>query len=309
VTGHDDYLLDPKAPPDPEVEALERALRPLAWDGAPLRGGVPPAGAPRWRRIAPWLLAAALLAVTLVQVFAPRGAALHPEAPPRDFVAKGEDLRITLGDLAEITLRPGGELRFVHWRADQALFDLRQGSLEARVLPPPKVAPRFFVMDTPVGRLVDEGCRYELVVQAEKRAHVRVTEGAVTFAAGERTVFVPAGAGSIVTATAVATPMFVETDTLLRKAVREFDDARERKADLETRGITLKQVLAAARRPRDSLVLWHVLRDPEPAFRQAAEDHLRDLVGDPDGGKTQRETFDPEEWLAFLRLGAWQGGG
>ena len=75
------------------------------------------------------------------------------------------------------------------------------------------------------------------------------------------------------------------------------------------RSMTVKQVLAAARVPRDSLVLWHMLRDPEPAFREPVEKHLIDLVGgSPDGGKVKDQTFDPEEWLPYLRLNAWRRG-
>lgn len=307
MNEHDDYLLDPRQAPDPEVQALERALAPFVWKGAPRRED--PRRLLRMRRHVVWLVAAALLLTTLAQLFSGRGAELQPGAAPRTFVAKAADLRIPLGDLVEITLRPGSELRFVHWRPEQMLFDLRQGGLEARVAPPPAVQPRFFAMDTPLGRLVDEGCRYELVLQSENRAHVHVTEGAVTFAAGERTVYVPAGAATNIGPSGAWTPLFLDADPELRKAVREFDDVRDRKSDLAEREMTLKMVLAAARKPRDTLVTWHVLRDPEPTFRQAAEAHLLDLVGAPDGGKTKRDSFDPEEWLAFLRIGAWQGGG
>jgi hypothetical protein len=34
--------------------------------------------------------------------------------------------------------------------------------------------------------------------------------------------------------------------------------------------------------------------------------NLIDLVGAPDGGKSKQGTFEPEQWLAYLRLEAWQ---
>lgn len=304
----DDYLLDPKAAPDPAVQALERALSPLAWQPVPMRETPAPVRA-RPRPVWPWLLAAVLCIGAGVFLFASVGDVLQPASPARVFVAKTATLRIPLGDLAEITLRPGSELEFAHWRADEVLFALRRGSLEARVAPPPKVQAGFFRMDTPHGRLIDQGCRYELVLHDEGRAHVLVTEGAVTFTAGERTVFVPAGAFTDVTPAGAQTPMFAAAAADLREAVRAFDAALAKQASLDERRVTLKQVLAAARLPRDSLVLWHLLRDPEPEFRTVAEAHLLDLTGSPDGGQTKRGSFDPEEWLPYLRLSAWQPGG
>ena len=307
MSERDDYLFDPKAAPDLAVQALERALAPLAWRDPPMRAA-PAAPLPGRRRGWPWLLAAALVVGAVVFAVAQRDPGLQPEAPPRAYVAGAQALRIPLGDLAEITLRPGSELQFVHWRAAGALFALRRGSLEARVAPPPRVQAGFFRVDTPVGRVVDQGCRYELVLHDDGRAHVRVTEGGVTFEAGERTVFVPAGAGTMVDAAGPATPVFIDASVELRKAVREYDALRVGKVGWDQRSTSVEQVLAAARAPRDSLVLWHLLRDAEPEFRKVAEAHLADLVGPPDGGKTKRDTFDVEEWLAFLRL-AWQAGG
>lgn len=307
MTGSPDYLFDPAAEPDPEVLALERALAPLAWRAAPPRASVPPplARRPRW----PWLVAALLLVSVVVVAWPRDGDELVPNAAQRTFLAKVDELRIPLGDLAEITLRPGSVLDFRHWRADEALFALRSGSLEARVAPPPKVQAGFFRVETKAGVVVDQGCRYELVVRDDGGAHVAVVEGAVTFEGRDRNVFVPAGAGTDVTGDGPMTPVFGGSAPDLVKAVREYDELRAKGVGLEERGITIKMVLAAARSPRDSLVLWHLLRDPEPEFRKVAEAHLLDLVGPPDGGKTKADTFDAEEWLSHLRLAVWHAGG
>ena len=310
MSTHDDYLLDPKATPDPEVQALEQALAPLRWREVPLREGGPLRPMPQPRRLWPWLLAAALLGVTVALVATLGNSGLHPDAAARSFVAKGSELRIQLGELAEITLRPGSELKFVHWRAKkEALFELTRGSLEAKVAPPPAVLPGFFCVDTPHGRVVDQGCRYELELRGDGQVHVRVTEGGVEFAAAGRKAFVPAGAEVVVTEDGARTPVFADAPLELKKTVLEYDEVRFKKTSYDVRSMTVKQVLAAARAPRDSLVLWHMLRDPEPAFREPVEAHLIELVGgSPDGGKGKTQTFDPEEWLPYLRLKAWQRG-
>jgi hypothetical protein len=241
----------------------------------------------------------------LVATMGDRG--LHPDAAARSFVAKAGELRITLGELAEITLRPGSELQFVHWRAKkQALFELKRGSLEAKVAPPPAVQAGFFCVDTPRGRVVDQGCRYELELRGDGQVHVRVTEGAVTFAGAGRTAFVPAGAEVVFTESGPQIPMFTDVSPELMKSVREYETVLAGKATFDVRAQSVKMVLAASRVPRDSLVLWHLLSDPDPELRKPVEDHLIDLAGSPDGGKGKEQTFDPADWLPYLRLSAWR---
>ena len=307
MSTHDDYLLDPKATPDPEVQALERALAPLRWREVPLQEAEPLRPMKTPRRLWPWLLAAALLAVAVALVATMGDRGLHPDAAARSFVAKASELRIPLGELAEITLRPGSELRFVHWRANkEALFELTRGSLEAKVAAPPVVPAGFFCVDTPRGRVIDQGCRYELEMRDDGEVHVRVTEGGVTFEAAQRRAFVPAGAEVDVTAAGPQIPLFTDVKPGLMKAVREYEAVLAGKSTFDLRGMSVKLVLAAAQSPRDSLALWHMLSDPDPELRKAVEGHLFELVGSPDGGKTKEQSFDPAEWLPYLRLSAWQ---
>jgi hypothetical protein len=312
---------DPFAPeptePEPmsaaELQRLQQALLPLQWrerrfDPATLPVTVPAATRPRawWSpaRPWPWLLAAAvLLAVWLPWVLS-RGAAmpLQPAAAPRQFVAGERPLSIPLGTLATITLRPGSELDFVHWRADQALFALRRGGLEAQVAPPPAVLPGFFQVDTPLGRVVDQGCRYTLDLDGAGGARVLVTEGAVTFARGERTVFVPVGAEVVVDDAGPSTPCFTDADPELRQRLRAFDRPSGKQVEgLLALGLKL---VDAVQRPRDTLVLWHLLRDPDAELRAVAEQRLLELAGPPYASK--QVTFDAEEWLPHLRLTQWQ---
>lgn len=315
MNDRDDYLWDPTAAPDPELAALERALAPLRHTPAPFVPLPVPVPPPVRRRAAAWLVAAVIvLAVGLGWglgwpwsgggTVAPRPEAIVRSSAPRTFVAADAARTIPLGDLAEITLRPGSELAFVHWRDDQALFSLTRGGLTARVEPPPKVQKGFFVVDTPLGRVVDQGCRYDLDLLADGTAKVRVTEGAVTFAAGERVVFVPAGASVEIGPWGPGTPCFDDAELALLKAVRFYDGLVMKGVDRDVRGKAVDAVLGEVRTPRDALVSWHLLRDPEPMHREAVEAHLLGLVGPPLPSKER--SFDPEVWLPFLRLLAWQ---
>lgn len=306
MNRHDDYLWDRSGAPDPTTERLERLLGGLAHDARALPlDTLPPQRQPR-RRLRPWLLAAAAAAAALVLWSAWPDDALHEGAGERTFVATDAPLVVPLGSLAAITLAPGSELQFSHWRADQALFRLQRGALVARVEPPPAVAPDFFVVDTPLGRVTDKGCRYELRVADDGSNHLQVEEGAVTFTFAARTVFVPAGAGTVVTAAGgPGTPLFADATPQLRKAVQAFDAARG-SGDVGWREKSLAIVEQLCVGPRDSLPLWHALLDDEPPVRERAEAALLRLVGPPEPAVTKQAHWDAEVWLAFLRLGPWR---
>jgi hypothetical protein len=302
MSERDDYLLDPSLPPDPDVAALERALAPLRGREVPLRDVPPRAPAPSRRRRTWLAAAAAVLAIGLLGWWWMRpDDALRPDSAPRTFATRDDARTIRLGDLAEITLRPGSELAFLHWRADQeARFALIRGGLAAHVAPEPKVAKGFFVVDTKHGAVVDQGCQYTLDLAADGSATVRVMDGAVTFAFPEHTVFVPAGASTVVDARGPSTPCFDDAAPELQKAVQGYDALRAKQADYELRAESVKRVLAAAQSARDSLVVWHLLRDPLEDLRKAALDHLVRIAGAPPGRKDVPD--DPEEWLPYLRF-------
>jgi hypothetical protein len=303
-----DYLFDPTQAPgadDADVVALERALMPLRTRLGD--GPVPEPGGWRWR---PWLLTAGVAAAAALALwfwsggFGSGDGVLRPGAPARTFVAKVGRLTIPVQDLAELTIAPGSEFDFVHWRDDELRFRLRRGELTAKVEPPPKVAARFFVVDTPLGRVIDEGCQYVLVVREDGSASVATSDGAVTFAGEQREVFVPAGAAATISRKGVSTPLFAGTSSELRTAVRDYDrylDAGE----LTMRYKVAKMLFSACRQPRDSLPLYHVLLDPDPQLRGAAAGELRNLVGAPDGGAEPGRAFDAAEWRQHLREKAW----
>lgn len=310
MTGRDDYLWDRSGEPDPLVERLEQALAPLAHDGRPLPLERLPA--PRPARRWPFVLAAAALLAVVVGAWLFREPSLAEGDAPRTFAAGKQPVLVRLGDLAQLTLQPGSELHFVHWTKEQALFRLATGALEARVAPPPAVQPGFFRIGTALGTVIDQGCRYQLSLAEGGDAFVRVTEGAVTFEFPARTVFVPAQATTTVGQGGPSTPVFLDAEPELRKAVRFYDELAEKsraaKDGGDVRREGAKMVVEYARAPRDTLPLWHLLHDDDETIRALAEDALLRLVGPPENVETKEPHWDAAVWLAFLRLSAWQLG-
>ncbi|HLQ36334.1 MAG TPA: hypothetical protein VK348_00935 [Planctomycetota bacterium] len=306
MTAHDDWLWDGSGAAESQLAALQRALAPLAHDGRPLQ--LPGSASPRRpvRRLWYLLAAAAAVAAVLLPLWW-SSTGLQPGSSARTFVAAAKASEIRLGELATITLQPGSRLQFLHWRSDQALFRLDAGGIEARVLPPPAVQPAFFQVDTSVGRCVDQGCRYELLLDEKGRAHVHVKEGAVTFAFPGRELFVPAGAGTVVTpGGGPSLPTFTGTDVQVRKLAALFEQLTP-KATPALRQEAAKELVGACRVNRDSLLLYHLLLDDDAEIRSMAESRLFDVVGPPPGhdGKKGFEHAEPSEWLPYLRIHAW----
>lgn len=308
MSERDDYLWQRDGEVDATVQQLERLLEVLAHDGRELPlDALPAQRRPSpWRRRGPWFALAAAAAAVLVWAFVARDRGLQPGADARTFVATAAPLVVPLGAVGDITLQPGSELRFEHWQTEQVLFRLERGTMLARVAPPPAVQPDFFLVDTALGRVTDKGCRYELRVGDDGTNHIHVTEGWVTFAFAQRTVYVPAGAITEVTAKGgPRTPVFLDATIDLQKAVRMFDElAAAGSADVRRKAAAM--VEQACREPRDSLVLFHLLLDDAPEIREQAEAALVDLVGPPLPGPSKESHWDIETWLAFLRLGPWQ---
>lgn len=299
MTEHD-YLFDKQGEPDPEIVRLEQLLGRFAH-------GQRAARSPRARWL--WLLPLPLLAAAGI-------AALlwwrqEPPPPMRTFdvvrerggavgedgwiEARHEPERLTVTNVGWMTLGAGGRLRVTRLDGEEGRFYLEQGNLEAFVLP--TVRPRFFQVETAATTCVDLGCKYVLDVDPEtKIAHVRVTLGQVAFTEGEREILVPRDAEcTAVPGHGVGTPRFIECAEDLRRSLDAFDaatspDDRRRAAD---------DVVQAARTPRDSLPLWHLLADADVEVRGRAEAKLVALVSAPADGRSieaWREHLEPHWW-------------
>jgi hypothetical protein len=313
MTGRrDDWLWDRSGAPDAELQDLEALLRRFAHDDRPLALDRLPVR--RARRRWPFaVLAAAALALAFALLRGSLGQGdmvLAPGAAARLFEAqgatKGEATEVRLGELAVVRLFAGSRLWFRHWQPGQALFELEAGGFEARVQPPPAVQPRFFQVDTPLGRCIDQGCRYTLRLLEDGGVRIEVSEGIVTFPVGDREAWVPAGASLTVAPGArFAIPLFADVDPIVRKRLAEAFAVKAKKATEDLR-IAWKELVDACDEPRDSLVLWHLLSDPDEEVRRMAEARLLDRLGPPESDAGKVESWDPQIWLAFLRRTGWQ---
>jgi ferric-dicitrate binding protein FerR (iron transport regulator) len=205
----DDYLWDRSGPPDPDVERLEKLLAPLAHD-APLDEL-----RLRRRRKTPWIvLGVAIAAAAAVVVFValprdPAGACRGGEG----FAFEGEggaiacgDARVAAGvlpvggsldtgargaklDIADIgTARLGThtKVRLDRTDAKRHQLHLERGSLHAKVLAP----PRLFAVTTTHTDVIDLGCEYEIIVDANGAGSIEVLTGIVELATKSGTIVV-----------------------------------------------------------------------------------------------------------------------
>jgi hypothetical protein len=314
-----DYLWDRTGAPDPEVGRLEQLLGSLAHRpaslqlpdaGAGSRDGRADTGIARRAggRSLRWLLLAAAALLFAGWYFLLR----DPGPPPEIRLTAGSDVhtieggrhgqKIAMPDIGTITLDPGSRLRVQRFDGNAALFDLQHGRMEAFVYA--NVPQKFFQVDTAAARCVDMGCKYVLRVDDGGTSHVDVTMGWVAFEFGDRQVFVPHGAQCLaVSGRGPGTPRFLDCPDTLRKAVDRLDALpRARGAE---RAAAAHAVLAAATPGRDTLCVYHLLSEPDPAVRVAADARLEELVGLPDTKRGVDKRPDPDEWLDFLRLSWW----
>ena len=95
------------------------------------------------------------------------------------------------------------------------------------------------------------------------------------------------------------TPLWSDAPEPLKAAVRAFDEA-----PVGRRAAHAKEIAAAAVRPPDALVLWHLLQDPEDAVVASGVDALIALSSLPPGvtreASLRREAGIREAWKRHL---------
>jgi hypothetical protein len=260
---HDDdridaYLWDPKAPPAPEVRAVEAPLEALRFEPAPKGSIVWMTSRPVRFRRATWLTlaaAAALLLVTGAAVWTwrlswPAGQAwtIHtaPATAPAS-LAVGAPLTLGAGDRAgidvarigQMVLRGDAQLTLLYSQGTRHRLALERGSAHVRVWAP----PGSIVFRTPAGEVIDLGCEFELTVEPA-RTTVRVLSGWVQIENGHDETLIPAGAtGESRPDRAPTVPVFDDAPPAFMAAVRALeakastaleDAATTRDADVRT---------------------------------------------------------------------------
>lgn len=316
-----DYLWDGTGKPDPDVERLERVLRPLRHvRPAP---EMPAQERRRMTRASGWwplaAAAAVILAVAIAWMATPvrragwtltrlEGASWSDARVVREdrldagaSIDTGEGrARLAVGDIGEVELEPSTRVSLVDLGSKSHRLSLARGVMHAIIWAPPGQ----FVVDTPSAIAVDLGCRYTLEVRDDGSGVLRVEAGWVGFEhAGVRSL-VPAGAVSDTRpGSAPGTPHFDDASAAFSDAL-DIVDFGGRADGWRT---ALDALLAEAR-PRDALSLWHLLARVEGEPRARVHDRLASLVPPPAGvsreGVLRGDRAMLDAWWNELGLGS-----
>lgn len=245
----DDYLFDGTGTPDPDVEALEELLAPLAYS--------PRRRLPRWT--APLVLAAmVLLVAAAVMGTRPDPWSSETARCTGCVWTVGERLDTTTSATAKLALRgelnaaAGADVRRLE--GEGARLELRRGRVQVAVDAP----AGWLRIALPGVSLVDLGCAFEVVVADDGTGITRVTSGAVALEGRTRSV-VPAGAMAASWPDGRAgLPVALGADPGWIARVDRFDQGEGE----------LQELLDAAEEPSAALTLLHLL-DRVPATRRA----------------------------------------
>jgi hypothetical protein len=308
-----DYLWDPSAPPDAEVERLEVLLRPLAYRERPF-------AAPPLRRRLAWVALAAAAALLLALfggrmwlrddphawqvaglVGAPRVDDERVEGEKRLRAGKWLETdarsraRVELGGIGYAEVGPNSRLRPLRSRRGEHRMALRRGTIDARVWAPPRV----FMVETPAVLAVDLGCAYRLSVADDGSGEIHVTSGYVELVNGGRRSVVPAGSvARMRPGHGPGTPYPAGSPAPIRSALAELDFNAFRRGALDA-------VLAGAGADAAPM-LWHVLQRVPPAERGRVYDRLVAASEVPEGAdRAAMLRLDPralELWQRKLGL-------
>jgi hypothetical protein len=313
----DDYLWDPKADPDPEIQQLEVLLRPAAHTPVPLREMAMPQRRRRIR-IGAWSALAAAVVLAVGGLYAARRASVVPwavsaergapvvRAPSgalsRGALARGgvieTDARssavLTVGRIGRAELGPGSRLRLIGDDASEHRLALERGTMHASIDAP----PRYFLVQTASALAVDLGCVYTLTVDERGNGLLTVEQGEVELQLGNVKVAVLAGnAASLHNGRGPGLPYPVRAPDALRRAVASYD------ADPSS-GAALNSVLAAAD-AGSTITLWHLLQRAEPRARERVYARLAAIAPPPTTATRDRvlggDSYALQRWRTDLQ--------
>lgn len=290
-----DYLWDKSGEPDPEVERLERALRPLGYEPGPapfltheprrrpLGGGLVTLAAAASlvaAVVGPWLFAPPRWEVQRLagaprvglSVIAEKGQLGVGEWLTTDSASRA---KLKIGRIGHAFIDPGSRIGLKDAGRRRHRLAMPRGVMHAEIWAPPG---KFYV-ETPSAVAIDMGCAYTLVVEEDGSGLLTVESGWVGFEHKGRESFVPKGAQCVTRAgIGPGTPYFADAPERLKQALLETDFG----ADASLRAAALDALLAAARR-RDAVTLWHLLARARGDERSRVYDRLAELVPPRDG--------------------------
>ena len=204
----------------------------------------------------------------------------RPFVVGEQFVSGSDSARLTVGRIGEVDVESGTEVRLVRAKWSEHRLALARGAIHARISAP----PRFFIVETPSGTVVDMGCAYTLAVDSVGNSRLIVTAGWVEFTERGRTSLIPAGFSAASRHGAgVGTPVADGASAALVAAVNALD--RNAMANDSALGVVLDLA-----QKRDAVTLWHVLGGWRGSVEQRRRvyDKLAAMVPPP----TPNATFD-----------------
>ena len=295
-TVRNDYLWDPRAPGDPEVESLERALAPLRFERRRKPLALPPApGRVLWRQRAFAIAATvALVAMGAAAFWQWRQSWPAGRAWPLAVrEATGTDARRTLAldqpvafgpqssaraqiaRIGEMIIEPASNVTLIETSSTRHRVALERGAVHVRVWAP----PGRFGIRTPGGTVVDLGCIFTLGVDANGLATAQVQTGWVELYNAWGESLIPAGAiGTMKASSAPTVPVYADAAPAFTNSVRAFQLATDDAARL-----TLVDDIARAARPRDVLTVLMLAKDSTPLVKRALLDRAAVLHPPPAG--------------------------
>jgi hypothetical protein len=264
------YLWDPAAPVDPEVRALEDRLASARFGGRSRSLSLPTPSLrnPTRLRMAMVLAAAAvlLIAVSLTTYWSWRwswtaGTAWAAEIDDTTdhravktslavdqplHLARTTSARVDIARIGTMNVSPESTVTLAETTSGRHRVRLDRGSVSVRIWAPPGM----FAFRTPAGTIRDLGCIFDLTVDGEGTARVRVDTGWVQMDNNYGESLVPAGAVADMRPVArPGVPIYRDASDVFAAAVRAAQDG----GDTAVRG-ELDTIVHTARR-RDVLTL------------------------------------------------------
>jgi ferric-dicitrate binding protein FerR (iron transport regulator) len=298
----DDYLFDPSARPDPEVQRMERALRPLRYAkrGSREEGKTGRIG---WgaRSYVALAVAAGFFALiagatwnavtgktpsidSAVHVHGDRLASAIE--PGKWLQTDAEAARLHLEGIGVVDVQPATRVRLSATK-EQEKLELAQGSIHAKVIAP----PRYFVVDTPTAAAVDLGCEYTLSVD-EQGTMLHVSWGYVSLEGKSFATTVPAGASCRTrVGKGPGVPSWDDASVAFHRAIDRLESDAGDEAALAT--------LLDEARPRDTLTLYALLPRVDASRRHSVFARLAELAPPPSTVK-ENESGSYGDWKSAV---------
>jgi hypothetical protein len=214
-----------------------------------------PRRSPRW-----WWLVAPIAALVIAAFFISKTDWIETEQ---------NTTTIAVGNIGTVEVQPQSRVRIVNFAANEYRLELAHGAIEATINAP----PRLFIVDSPATTAIDLGCAYRMETDASGNGSLRVTGGWVALQKKSGEVLVPAGAScKIRSGVGAGTPYFGDASEAFQVAVDAFD-----------RNATNVDTMLANSRARDTLTLWHLLREVSGPDRERVFERMAALVPLPSG--------------------------